>query len=136
MALADQGESLLLDVFLRGATRPTTLYAGLTTVVPTDTSTLASITEVSGGSYARVSLPSDTVGWPTLELVSGDYRAVSRTISFPAPTANWGGATTLFLCDVATGTTGLFVAYYNFAATQTINNGDPAPSYIIRQPAA
>lgn len=136
MALLDQGEEDILDIIYRGASPPASLYVGIVTASAGETATLATVTEVSGGSYARVALPRSTTGFPALALDSGDFRAESQTITFPAPTAHWAPVGTeadgLIVCTVASGTGGRLWHYIPFAAPITILNGDPAPTFKIR----
>lgn len=139
MGLTNEGEEWALKTLLRGESNVADLFAGLYTNAsePAETSTLASgLTEVAGGSYARVTLERSTTGWPTLALDSGDFRAVSKLMEFPAPTANWGATTGAFITTVSTGTVGILIATYHFAASFTVNNGDPAPTLRLYQKAA
>jgi len=133
MALVDQGESDILDIIFRGAAAPSSLYLGLGTgSVPGDTATLADVVEPSGGSYARVAVARNSTVWPTLALVSGDYRVDSDTLTFPAPTGNWGTITYVFLCTVASGTSGRLWTVTALSPSLAVNNGDPAPSFKLR----
>ena len=55
----DEGENWLLDVaFKKNTSPPTNLYLGLYTnsTEPAETATLASLTEPSGGGYARIAI--------------------------------------------------------------------------------
>lgn len=122
-ALADEGEQQILDVYLRGATAPTSLYLGLVAGSPSDTTTLATMTEVTGTGYARIALARNTTDWPTLALNSGDYMATSAAKVFTAG-GTWTGATNAFVTDASSGTSGKFLIYSPLAATRTLVNGD------------
>ena len=106
-------ENKLLDHVLNNAsfTSPTTVYVGLFTAAPTDTT---SGTEVSGGSYARqvlsVSTASDGV-------VTSD-----ADISFPQATANWGTIVALGIHDALS--SGNLLMYTDLTTTKTIDAGD------------
>ncbi len=66
-AFADEGEQLILDVFLRGATAPTQFYLRLYNDTPVETDGLASLTgEPSGNGYAPALIERSATGWPTL----------------------------------------------------------------------
>ncbi len=123
-ALMDEGEQHILDVYLRGATQPTNLYFGLgnnggTPGVPAETSTLSSITEVSGTSYARITVACNSTDWPTLALDSGDYRATSATKTWTAG-GTWTAADYLFLCNVSSGTSGKLIATVALSASRVL----------------
>lgn len=142
-AFTDFLENKLIDWLLRaqavgitGASAgagsgPTTLYVGLFTTAPTDST---AGTEVSGGSYARVSVTSGTTAWNNTQ---GNTTGASTgtdgttenasTITFPAPTANWGVVTSFGIFDASSG--GNLLIYANLTASKTINNGDAAPSF-------
>lgn len=110
---------------------PATLYVGLLTTTPTDST---AGTEVSGGSYARVAVTSGTTAWNNTQ---GNTTGASTgtdgttenasTITFPAPTANWGTVTGFGIYDAST--SGNLLIYAALTTSKTINNGDAAPSF-------
>jgi hypothetical protein len=137
-ALSDYLENKLIDFLLRGQTftAPTTVYVGLLTAAPSDT---GGGTEVSGGSYARVSVASSLANWAGTQS-SGSTAASSGTggttsnnnaITFPAPTASWGVVTHMAVYDASTAGNLLF--YAALGTSKTINNGDAAPSFAAAQ---
>lgn len=82
---------LLNHIFRNTAyTAPGTVYIALMTAAPTDA---GGGTEVSGGSYARASVTSNTTNW---NAPSGTPRQISNVndINFPTPTAEWAPAGT------------------------------------------
>jgi hypothetical protein len=98
-------KKLLFELFNGSATRPTTIYAGLRTNTPSGADTLASVSEIVGGGYARVAL----TGASAADSVSGnDWKIIIPVQTFAAftsaPTTN--GATHWFLCSPASGATG------------------------------
>lgn len=111
---------------------PTTLYVGLLTATPTDST---AGTEVSGGSYARVSVTSALGAWDNTQAASsaavssgtGGTTRNQGTITFPAPTANWGTITGFGIYDASTA--GNLLIYAALATSKTVNNGDAAPSF-------
>lgn len=129
-------ENKLIDHTLRGIpyTAPTTTYAALLTVSPDDTNT---ITEVTGGSYTRVAITSDTTNWSGTQgagttLASSGITGTTTNntvITFPAPTANWGLIVGVALMDAATG--GNVLLQGNLAESITVNSGGPAPSFPV-----
>ena len=143
-ALTDVYENKLIDFLFRAqalgitgasagaGTGPATLYVGLFTANPTDT---AGGTEVTGGSYARVSVTSSLANWAgtqsagstTASSGTGGTTSNNNAITFPAPTANWGVVTGYAIFDASTG--GNMLIYSALTTNKTVNNGDAAPSF-------
>ncbi len=126
---SDWYENRVLNIALRGSTQ-----AAITPYVALFTGTLTGDTpgtEVSGGSYARVSAPAAT--WGPTSGAAGDSSAGTLTnavaIAFPAPSANWGTVTHFGVFDAATVGNALY--YGDLTTSRTINNGDSAPTFAI-----
>ena len=129
-------ENKIVDAMFRNIayTWPTTLAIGLFTVAPSDT---GGGTEVTGGSYARVSLNplysnwKGTGGETTNTPSTGTSGTTSNNsvITFPAPTANWGSIQAVGIFDATSG--GNLLLYNNLTIPKTVNNGDSAPSFAI-----
>lgn len=108
------------------------LYIGLLTATPTDST---GGTEVTGGSYARVAVGSTLANWAgtqssastTASSGTGGTTSNNGTITFPAPTANWGSVVAFGIYDAPTG--GNLLAYASLTVAKTVNNGDAAPSF-------
>lgn len=133
-SLSDYLENKLIDAFLRGQsyTMPATVYVALATTSGSDS---ACGTEVTGGSYARVSVSSSLANWAGTQS-AGSTSASSGTsgttsnnnaITFPAPTANWGSVTEFCVFDASSSGNLLFRAA--LTTPKTVNNGDAAPSF-------
>lgn len=132
-AMTDYLENKLADHLFRTTTftQPTVLAVGLFTAAPGET---GGGTEVTGGSYARVSNNPANANWngthgTTTGASSGTGGVVSNagTLTFPAPTANWGVVTHHALFDAASA--GNMLIYGALTVSKTVNNGDPAPSF-------
>lgn len=133
-AKSDYLENKIIDWLFRGQTftPPTTLFFGLLTANANDAGTL---TEVSGGSYARVGVAASlanfagTQGAGTTVASSGTSGTTSNngTITFPAPTANWGSIVGMGVWDASTG--GNLLVYAALGTAKTVNSGDSAPSF-------
>lgn len=133
-ALSDYAENKTVDAILRGQTlgAPATGYVALYTTCPTDST---AGTEVTGGSYARVAVTSALANWAGTQSAgsttasSGTSGTTSNngTITFPAPTANWGVVTCWGILDASTA--GNLWIYSALTVSKTINNGDAAPSF-------
>ncbi len=146
-AMSDFLENKLIDWLFRGqaigitgasaaaGTGPTALFVALLTAAPSDT---GGGTEVTGGSYARVSVPSNmtVTGWAGT-LAAGSTAASSGSsgttsnnspVTFPAPTANWGVCTHFGIYDAVTG--GNLLIWGALTTPKTVNNLDAAPSFV------
>lgn len=133
-AMSDYLENKLVDLTLRGQafTAPATLYFGLHTTATTDA---GGGTEVTGGSYARVAVTASLANFAGTQAAasttasSGTGGATSNngTITFPAPTANWGTVTHWSVWDASTA--GNMLYHGALTTSKTINNGDAAPSF-------
>lgn len=130
--MTDFLENKLVDHLFRARsyTAPATIKLSLYTAAPGEA---GGGTEVSGGSYAPVSITtSDTAfeatqGGTPAAASSGTGGATQNgsAATFPTPTANWGTVTHVTVDD-ATDNPLLYGALTN---SKTINNGDPAPSF-------
>lgn len=136
-AMSDYLENKLIDAFLRGQTftMPTSVFVALATTTGSDT---ACGTEVTGGSYARVSVASSLANWAGTQSAgstvasSGTSGTTSNNVAITwgtAPTANWGTVTEWCVFDASTAGNLLFRAA--LTVSKTINNGDAAPSFAI-----
>lgn len=133
-AMSDFWENRLLDALLRGQSysMPTTVYVALATATGSDASCG---TEVTGGSYARVSVTSSLANWAGTQssgstVVSNGTSGTTsnnNAITFPAPTANWGTVAEVCVFDASSGGNLLFRT--PLTASKTVNNGDAAPSF-------
>ena len=141
-AFTDFAENKIIDWFFRaqalgitGASAgagsgPTTLYIGLLTATPTDST---GGTEVSGNAYARVGVTSSMTasGWAgtqgagTTVASSGTSGTTSNNgiITFPTPTpSGWGTVTGVGIYDAASA--GNLLIYSALTVSKTINVGD------------
>lgn len=97
--LVDQGENKVATVFFNNTGGLANIYLGLytNTTEPAETATLASITEVSGGGYARKTLAAS--GW----VVTADIAQFAEQI-FTASGASWLNVYGYFLATSIDGT--------------------------------
>lgn len=132
-AMSDYLENKLVDLTVRGQafTAPATLYFSLHTSATTDA---GGGTEVTGGSYARVSVTASLANFNGTQGTAGSassgtggVTSNAGTITFPAPTANWGTITNWAVWDASTAGNMLF--HGALTTSKTINNGDAAPSF-------
>lgn len=136
-SMSDYLENKLIDFLFRGNggsfVAPTALYIGLLTAAPSDSS---AGTEVSGGSYARVSYAPNTTNWANTQnsgtgVSSGTGGTTQNlvAVTFAAPSANWGTVTHWGIYDASSAGNLLFWAA--LTASKVVNNGDAAPSFAI-----
>jgi hypothetical protein len=110
-------------------TAPSPVFLGLQTDSNTATQRDAgTVTEVSGGSYARVSVTNNTTNFPNAAGITA-LKNLHVSFAFPAPTANWGTVTSGSIWDASTA--GNMLVWFDLTTPRTINNGDGAPSFAI-----
>lgn len=133
--LTDYAENKIIDALLRAQAlgAPANWYVALYTTANNDADSAE--VEVSGGSYARVSVAASLANFAGTQS-AGSTTASSGTsgttsnnaeIVFPAPTANWGSITAFGLYDASSG--GNCWIYGDLNAPKTVNSGDPAPKF-------
>jgi len=123
-ALTNYTENNIINHIFRTASfaKPSALYIGLITTL-TD-GEAGTVTEVTGGSYARVARnPLDT-NWDVTTTTG--TTANTASIQFPAATADWGTVTSFGIWDAATG--GNLLIYSALTNARTITNGT-TPSF-------
>lgn len=120
MSKSDYLENEWLDHVLGNSawSAPGTVYISLFTVTPTDA---GGGTEVTGGSYARVTVTNNLTNWPA---ASGGAKANGTAISFPQCTVNWGTVVAFGIHDAAT--VGNLLYWGAISPTKAINVGDTA----------
>lgn len=133
-ALTDFSENKLIDFLLRAQAyaAPANLYVALFTAAPSDS---GGGTEVSGGSYARVTYACSLANWAgtqssgstTASSGTGGATSNNNAITFPVPTANWGVVTHWGIFDASSG--GNLLYHGALSTSKTVNNGDAAPSF-------
>jgi hypothetical protein len=113
--LTNYAEDLVLDwLFTTGsATRPTSWYVALYTVAPGEA---GGGTEVSGGSYARVSATFTVSG------TAPTTASNSAAVEFPEASASWGTVVAAGIFDAST--SGNLIAFANLTTSKSIDTGD------------
>ena len=124
-ALTNYLENKLIDHIFQGTpyTGPSTLYVALFTAVSDGEA--GTVTEVSGGSYARVAVTANSSNWADATGNNGTTSNVNA-ITFPAATADWGTATHFGIYDAASA--GNLLVYAALTASRNITNGS-TPSF-------
>lgn len=153
MLFSDFLENKLIDWLFRGqafgvtgasagaGSGPTTLWLALFTTIPSDANVGG--VEVSGGSYARISIASSLANWAgtqsagSIVASTGASGTTSNNVAlaFVAPTANWGTIKGFGLYDASTG--GNLIVIGTLTADAVVNSGDGVqtftPSSLILQ---
>jgi len=102
-------------------------YAALCDATVADDDTGSTISEPSGGSYARKQINVNGGASPTWDVaVSGDPSYVDNTddVEFATATASWGTIASVAIVDAASA--GNLLMYDNAMADQAVGNGDTA----------
>ena len=81
-ALADEGESSVLDSYFRATNTPSEFYLRLTKDTLVETDTLSTLTGAVSGNGQL--LKRTVTGFPTLSFVGGDYRLSTRQVTITA----------------------------------------------------
>ncbi len=116
--------NILLDFMFRNQafSQPTNTYIGLATATIADTNTGSTVTEVSGGSYARVDVNANGGSSPTWDVAASGVVDNTHDISFPEATGSWGTVVAVFIADASSGGNLLF--YDNALTDQAVASGD------------
>jgi hypothetical protein len=135
MHASDYLENALIDHVFRTAAfaKPAALYVALFTATPTDA---GGGTEVTGGAYARVSVPPGDATWTATQggatgasTGTGGTTQNAAVIRFPAPTADWGTVTHLGIFDAVTA--GRLLVWGPLSTPRPILSGESAPLFPI-----
>lgn len=128
---SDYLENKLVDYIFRAGTftAPSSIYVALCTAATTDADTGSTITEVSGGSYARTALNPSGSNWANTQASgtgastgTGGVTSNSSTITFPTATGSWGTITHIALVDASSAGNVLF--HGALTASKTVGSGD------------
>ena len=123
-------DNIVKHLFRTGSfTKPTVLAVALFTAAPSDS---GGGTEVSGGSYARVSVNPLDANWAATSGTNGQTSNVAA-INFGTASASWGTITHFAIFDATSG--GNMLVWGALTASKTVGSGDafqiPAGSAVI-----
>lgn len=116
MAFSDYTESQVLNHLFGSTTftKPANRYLALFTVAPSDA---GGGTEVTGGSYARISAGNLTVSGTAPTVATN-----GTALEFATATAGWGPITHVGIFDALSG--GNLLAWAPLTTSRTVNSGD------------
>lgn len=113
---------VIKHIFRTGSfTKPTNIYVGLMSAAATPEA--GTVTELSGGSYARVSVPPLDANWTDATAGNGTT-SNAGVVTFPAATGDWTTATHFGIWDASTA--GNLLVYAALTASRTITTGATA----------
>lgn len=115
-------ENLLDLMFRNQAYAAPATYVALVTATVSDSDTGTSITEPSGGAYARKQVNVNGGASPTWDLATAGLVDNTHQIDFTTATASWGTIVGVAICSAATAGDLLF--YDNDMVDQAVGNGD------------
>ena len=125
--LADEGEEAILELYFRNdpVFEPTEFYVRLCNDTLVETDVLGSVANepTADYGYAPQLLERSTVGFPTKELNEGDWRLVSKEVTFIASGGDIGPVTTAYLATTLDNT-GKLLAFRTLSLTRTVLDGD------------
>jgi hypothetical protein len=123
--------SLFDRMFRNQAYAKPATYIGLATATLADTTnTIAGVTEVTGGSYARKQVNISGGSVPKWNTASGGVVTNADAITFVTPTAGWGTITSCFIADSASGA-GNVIGYDNGNIVDQIVNANDTVQFDI-----
>jgi hypothetical protein len=127
-ALANEGETSILDVYFRGAAAPAGYFLRLYNTTPVLTSTLASLSTfepatANGYNPASQALGRNSTDWPTLALATSHFEVTSKTLTITAAGGTIGPVTYAAIATTSDNT-GKLISYAALSATRTLNSGD------------
>lgn len=113
----------LLNLAFRNVaySKPNT-FIGVATATLSDTTTGSTVTEPSGGSYARVQVNPNGGSSPTWSVAASRAVTNSAAVTLPTATAAWGTVVSSFIASAVTGGDILF--YDNDTVDQAVGSGD------------
>lgn len=121
--ISDYLSNKLLDLAFRNqAYSVPDTYLGLTTATIADDDDGDTVTEVSGGSYARKQVNVNGGSSPTWDLSSSGVVDNTHDVSFVEATASWGTVTSVGIFDAST--SGNLLFYDNALTDQDVGSGD------------
>jgi len=123
MSLSNYAETKILDhIFRNGEATDFTdndLYIGLATALSNDGDT---VTEVSGGGYARQEICDHSAGTNSFAAASGNSITTDTQITFPEATGDFGTITHVVIYDALT--SGNLIAWGALSSSKAVETGD------------
>jgi hypothetical protein len=124
-ALVDQGERLVLETFFQAVNSPTNFFVGMAYGSMSEASTLDTIPgEPVGAGYSRITLTRDTIGFPEMAQVEGDWVVYTADKYFEASGGSIGPVNLMWIgANIGDGTQRL-VSYFSLPIETTLEDGE------------
>jgi hypothetical protein len=118
MPMSDYSGNKILDDLLGNTalSPPATYYIAIYTAAPSGS---GGGTEVSGGSYVRLTMTNNSTNFPS---ASGDIKSNGTAWTFATASTNWGTIVAWALFDAST--SGNMWFWGNLATSRPVNSGD------------
>ncbi len=127
---SDYLANILLDFAFRDqAFASPTVYVGFADTIMADATTGVTVSEPSGGAYARLLINENGGGTPDFNLATLASPSVvdnSDEVALAVATGDWGTQTSWFLSDNPTTGAGNILVYDNDVADKQVDDGDTA----------
>lgn len=121
--LTNDGEKVILNTFFKNVDAPTEFYIRACSGYIGVQDTLASLKgEITGAGYIPKLIERSIVGFPKLEMGDGDFRIVSKVVSFTAE-ESWSAIDYLFLAT-SDDNTGNLVCALSLSTPRVLQIGD------------
>lgn len=123
---SDYFEAIVLNLALGASayTAPGTLYLALSTAAYSDAATGSAMTEVSGGSYARLAVTNNATNWPAASGTSPTTKSNGTAMTFVTATGSWGTILSFYIADASSAGNILYGG--DLTTSKAIGSGDTA----------
>lgn len=120
-AVTYAGQQKVLKCFFTATACPTATaqYVGLATATPSQTTTLSTVTELSGTGYQREQVST----WTCSSNASSNNNCATTQETWTAG-SDWAAVTSCFISDASTGTSGTLLSYAAFSQSRDLASGD------------
>lgn len=114
-------ENAMLNGILGGPTftPPSTVYLALSSAAYNEAATGASMSELTGGGYARVPITNNATNWPA---ASAGQKSNGTAFTFGVATGDWLTIQSAYICDAAVNGNVLYGA--DLAVPRLVASGD------------
>jgi hypothetical protein len=121
--LLDEGEKNILNTYFRASESPTQFYLRLAKDSIRESDTLSDIAgEPSGNGYVAKLIERSATGFPVIEIDEGDYRVVSKAVTWIASGGQIGPVNVMYLATTSDNT-GKIICAISLETQRTLQDG-------------
>lgn len=121
--LLDEGEKSMLNTYFRAAEVPTEFYLRLAKDSIRESDTLSDIAgEPVGNGYVPKLIERSATGFPVIEIDEGDYRVVSKAVTWVASGGQLGPVNVMYLATTSDDT-GKLICAISLETQRTLQDG-------------